>query len=73
MKINRPRKTAKLLRTELNEIVNQCRKCEHYPGSEELCADCALLARSVVILDLCRKEAEKRGVLPSSDLPSGDA
>ena len=73
MKINRPRKTAKLLRAELNEIANQCRKCEHYPGSEELCADCVLLARSVVILDLCRKEAEKRGVLPSSDLPSGDA
>lgn len=73
MKFNRSRKTAKLLRAELNDIANQCRKCEHYPGSEELCADCALLARSVVILDLCRKEAEKRGVISSSDLPSGDA
>ena len=73
MKINRPRKTAKLLRAELKDIANQCRKCEHYPGSEELCADCALLARSAVLLDLCRKEAEKRGVLSSSDLPSGDA
>lgn len=73
MKIKRPRHTAKLLRAELKDIARQCRKCDRYPGSEELCVDCPLLARSVVILDLCRKEAEKRGVLQFSDLPSGDA
>ena len=61
MKINRPRKTAKLLRAELNEIANQCRKCEHYPGSEELCADCAILARSVGSL-ICAAKRRKSAV-----------
>ena len=72
MKI-RKKNEAKLLRAELRDISRQCRKCPKYPGSEELCADCELLARSLVILQTVADVAQKSGVSIPSDCAETDA